>query len=103
MHITISTYQRSAADGAADCGMEMALTLKVCPLGVLEFVSEPHANYPRPGDDLRGNELRARGEYALDHIRQVLGVQLRRPRILRDSERRVVLSEGRIFEPEVCR
>src|SRR3984885_13187425 len=68
-----------------------------------EFICEPHAKYPRPSDRLRGNELRARGEYALDHIGQVLGVQLRRPRALRDTERCIVLSERGIFEPEVCR
>src|SRR6266404_5503938 len=68
-----------------------------------EFESEPHAKYPRPGDGLRRNELRARGEHALDHIRQVLGVELRRPRILRNADRCVVLRKRGIFKPEVRR
>jgi len=33
MHIAIRTYQRSAAEGAADRGSEMASTLKESPLG----------------------------------------------------------------------
>src|SRR5882724_6790713 len=129
MHITIRTYQRSATDGAADRGMAMALRLKLSPhrlpgsvrsvpasqgytdfanssfafVAQSEFVSEPHAKNPRPRDGLRRNELRARGEYALDHIRQVLGVELRRPGILRDAHGCVVLRERGIFKPKVRR
>src|SRR5450755_1289333 len=68
-----------------------------------EFVSKSHADYPRPCDGLRRNELRARSEYALDHIGQILAVQLRRPRIRRDADRRVVLGERGIFKPYVRR
>src|SRR5216683_1261924 len=93
---------------AFDCPTTKSVARSVMNSSILrlatsEFVSEPHAKYPRPRDGLRRNELRARGEYALDHIAEVLGVQLRRPRILRDADRCVVLRERGIFKPQLRR
>ena len=73
------------------------------PIARSKFIAELYAKHPRPGDRLRRNELRARGEDTLDHIGQVLGVQVRRPRALRDSDRRVVLSDRGVFEPQLRR
>src|SRR6266849_2765388 len=78
-------------------------TSSILRLATSEFVSEPHAKYPRSRDGLRCNELRARGVYALDHIGEVLGIQFRRPCILRDTDGCVVLRECGIFKPEVRR
>src|SRR5258707_11841585 len=100
LRIALFTGNPPSTDAQCRCPVSRRCMLR---LATSEFVSEPHAKYPRPRDGLRRNELRARSEYALDHIRQVLGVELGRPRILRDADRCVVLRERGILKPEVRR
>src|ERR1700757_3175371 len=67
----------------------------------LVLVPDPEPQHARARNLLLHRELRRRGPGALDHVGEVLRVELGRPGILAAAERGVVLRVRRILEPQL--
>src|SRR5579863_7125620 len=88
------------AAGYADLSSVASISIR---MRSSKLVTDLEPEHPRPRNGLLQRKLRGRRECALEDIGEVLPIQFRRPRILADADRGIVLGDWRVLESQVVR